>query len=417
MEGFIATRNGDYAGVGTTLELFRFIAQESADKNHRLSALAEQLGRARLEALAASKAKSDFLATMSHEIRTPLNGVLGVTQLLQATTLDAEQAEFVRVIDDSGKILLRLLNDILDLSKIEAGKMELEVTPFRPSTLVRDAQTLWSGQAREKGIAFSIEADCDEDAQYEGDPVRIKQLLFNLISNGIKFTQSGSVAVRMQFLPLGRRRNVMRVEVVDTGCGIPDTALRELFSAFKQADVATNRLHGGTGLGLAICRRLAELMGGSVDVTSRPGEGSKFWFDIPLKSVTTAPQTVSAATCNTAPATVLPACNILVAEDNPTNQAVARGFLKLRAVCGLRGERTSRYRCGQAARLLADPHGYGNAGHGRPGRQPGDPVPRKPVRPHSDRRPDGQCRGSGRAALYRCRNGRLHHQADRSRRS
>jgi signal transduction histidine kinase/FixJ family two-component response regulator len=332
MEGFIATRNGDYAGVGTTLELFRFIAQESADKNHRLSALAEQLGRARLEALAASKAKSDFLATMSHEIRTPLNGVLGVTQLLQATTLDAEQAEFVRVIDDSGKILLRLLNDILDLSKIEAGKMELEVTPFRPSTLVRDAQTLWSGQAREKGIAFSIEADCDEDAQYEGDPVRIKQLLFNLISNGIKFTQSGSVAVRMQFLPLGRRRNVMRVEVVDTGCGIPDTALRELFSAFKQADVATNRLHGGTGLGLAICRRLAELMGGSVDVTSRPGEGSKFWFDIPLKSVTTAPQTVSAATCNTAPATVLPACNILVAEDNPTNQAVARGFLKLRGL-------------------------------------------------------------------------------------
>lgn len=332
MEGFIATRNGEYAGVGTTLELFRVIAQDSADKNHRLSALTEQLGRARLEALAASKAKSDFLATMSHEIRTPLNGVLGVTQLLQATALDEEQCEFVRVIDDSGKILLRLLNDILDLSKIEAGKMELEIGPFSPASLARDAQTLWLGRAQEKGIEFSIDVSCDEDARFEGDIVRIKQLLFNLISNAIKFTDVGSVAVNIGFLPLGRRRNVMRVEVADTGCGIPEAAQRELFSAFKQADAATNRLHGGSGLGLAICRRLAELMGGSVEFSSQSDKGSKFWFDIPLKSVEPTPQRLPKAADGKVRSTDLPPCHILVAEDNPTNQAVARGFLKLRGL-------------------------------------------------------------------------------------
>ncbi|WP_291843133.1 ATP-binding protein [Maricaulis sp.] len=334
MDGFIATRNGEYAGVGTTLELFRLIARENADKNHRLSTLAEQLGRARIEALAASKAKSDFLATMSHEIRTPLNGVLGVTQLLQATALDEEQHDFVRVIDESGNILLRLLNDILDLSKIEAGKMELELRPFRPSALVHDTRTLWLGRALEKAIAFEIEADCDHDAHFEGDIVRIKQVLFNLISNAIKFTDAGHVHVRFHFLPIGRRRHVMRVEIRDTGCGIPDAAQSELFSAFKQADAATNRLHGGTGLGLAICRRLVELMSGSIGFESTAGQGSKFWFDLPLRSVEA--NSVPAAVAPGRPLPIAPVPehkhSILVAEDNPVNQAVARGFLKLRGL-------------------------------------------------------------------------------------
>ncbi len=333
MDGFIATRNGEYAGVGTSLELFRVLARENADKNHRLSALAEQLGRARIEALAASKAKSDFLATMSHEIRTPLNGVLGVTQLLQATGLDAEQRDFVRVIDDSGKILLRLLNDILDLSKIEAGKMELEVRPFRPATLVHDTRTLWLGRAREKAIDFAIEADCDHDAHFEGDVVRIKQVLFNLISNAIKFTDAGHVEVRLHFLPIGGRRNVMRVEIQDTGCGIPESAQAELFSAFKQADAATNRLHGGSGLGLAICRRLVDLMSGSIGFDSHTGQGSKFWFDLPLRSVEADTVPVVAAPADTRvepmPKQKL---SILIAEDNPVNQAVALGFLKLRGL-------------------------------------------------------------------------------------
>ncbi|WP_297736847.1 ATP-binding protein [uncultured Maricaulis sp.] len=333
MDGFIATRNGEYAGVGTTLELFRVMARENADKNHRLSNLAEQLGRARIEALAASKAKSDFLATMSHEIRTPLNGVLGVTQLLQATALDEEQRDFVRVIDESGNILLRLLNDILDLSKIEAGKMELELRAFRPSALVHDTRTLWLGRAREKAIAFEIEADCDHDAHFEGDIVRIKQVLFNLISNAIKFTEDGHVDVRLHFLPIGRRRHVMRVEIKDTGCGIPEAAQGELFSAFKQADAATNRLHGGTGLGLAICRRLVELMSGSIGFESTAGQGSRFWFDLPLRSVEAeaAPAAVAPAIAPVAPVPTQ-AHTILVAEDNPVNQAVARGFLKLRGL-------------------------------------------------------------------------------------
>ena len=258
MEGFLITRNGEYCGVGTALDLFRETSRESAERSHKLSALAEQLGHARIEALAASKAKSEFLATMSHEIRTPLNGVLGVAQLLMSTELNTEQSEFVRVINDSGQILLRLLNDVLDLSKIEAGKMDLDIQVFDPHRMAADARTLWQARAREKAIGFSIEVQAGAEDRFEGDPVRLKQVLFNLVSNAIKFTETGSVDVEMGFHAIGRRRHVMRVEVRDTGCGVPEAAQPKLFSAFTQADAETTRAHGGTGLGLTICKRLVE---------------------------------------------------------------------------------------------------------------------------------------------------------------
>ena len=330
MEGFLITRNGDYCGVGTALDLFRETSRESAERSHKLSALAEQLGHARIEALAASKAKSEFLATMSHEIRTPLNGVLGVAQLLMSTELNDEQSEFVRVINDSGQILLRLLNDVLDLSKIEAGKMDLDIQVFDPHRMAADARTLWQARAREKAIGFSIEVQAGKDDRFEGDPVRLKQVLFNLVSNAIKFTETGSVEVEMGFHAIGRRRHVMRVEVRDTGCGVPETAQPKLFSAFTQADAETTRAHGGTGLGLTICKRLVELMGGTIGFRTTAGQGSTFWFEVPLKRDIAEP-VPAAGTPEAVPAT-LPAggVRILVAEDIAVNRAVARGFLNLR---------------------------------------------------------------------------------------
>ena len=330
MEGFLITRNGEYCGVGTALDLFRETSRESAERSHKLSALAEQLGHARIEALAASKAKSEFLATMSHEIRTPLNGVLGVAQLLMSTELNTEQSEFVRVINDSGQILLRLLNDVLDLSKIEAGKMDLDIQVFDPHRMAADARTLWQARAREKAIGFSIEVQAGAEDRFEGDPVRLKQVLFNLVSNAIKFTETGSVDVEMGFHAIGRRRHVMRVEVRDTGCGVPEAAQPKLFSAFTQADAETTRAHGGTGLGLTICKRLVELMGGTIGFRTTAGQGSTFWFEVPLKRDIAEPAPAAGMPEPVRAAAPAGGVRILVAEDIAVNRAVAKGFLNLR---------------------------------------------------------------------------------------
>ncbi|MGJ3233127.1 MAG: ATP-binding protein [Oceanicaulis sp.] len=329
-DGFIITNDAQYAGVGTGVGLMKMLQAESEERNRKLVALAEQLGRARIEALSANQAKSEFLATMSHEIRTPLNGVLGVAQLLQESGLNDEQARLARTIRTSGEVLLRLLNDVLDLSKIDAGKMDLDPMAFELDELVQAAHSLWRPRAEEKKLAFSVDFAGAPGVRVVGDPVRLKQVVFNLIGNAIKFTNEGSVRARLSLTDIGPGRTVLRAEVADTGCGVPEEAQKKLFTAFTQADGAISRKFGGTGLGLAICKRLVDLMGGSIGFDSKPGEGSTFWFEAPLQ------RAAPAAPVEPAPAEPVLAepgsdgPRILVAEDNPINQEVVRGFLKLK---------------------------------------------------------------------------------------
>ena len=334
-DGFIITHEDEYAGVGTGVALMKMLQTESEERNRKLVALAEQLGRARIEALSANQAKTEFLATMSHEIRTPLNGVLGVTQMLQDSGLDEEQARLAKTIRTSGEVLLRILNDVLDLSKIEAGKMDLEPVDFDTAELVQASASLWRPRAEEKGLRFIVEQSKNGPRRVHGDPVRVKQVLFNLIGNAIKFTSQGCVETHIRTLPLTPGRCVLRVEVHDTGCGIPKQAQPKLFTAFTQADGATSRKYGGTGLGLTICRRLVELMSGTIGFSSEPGTGSTFWFEVPLKIAASAERSVAppspgAPERDSAASAEGSGPRILVAEDNPINQEVIRGFLKFR---------------------------------------------------------------------------------------
>lgn len=295
----------------------------------------EQAERARSEAEREAQVKGAFLATMSHEIRTPMNGVIGMTQLLADTRLDTEQQHYVSTIRRSCEALLRILNDILDYSKIEAGRLQIETGSIDLRQLMEECCSLFSPHSRQSGIPLDLEMDERLPARVIGDPVRIRQVLINLLGNAFKFTRQGGITLRIRTLPPRiDGKAVVRFEVQDTGIGIADVQRARLFESFSQGDSSITRKYGGTGLGLSICRLLVELMGGKIGVQTVFGKGSMFWFTLPLAATDVSPaepESAEATPAGTA-ATVRDAAaitlRVMVAEDNPVNQQVIAGFLR-----------------------------------------------------------------------------------------
>jgi signal transduction histidine kinase/CheY-like chemotaxis protein len=275
------------------------------------------------EAAAANQAKTVFLATMSHEIRTPLNGVLGMVQVMERDTLSPAQLERLKIIRESGEALTSILNDVLDLSRIEAGRLELDAVPFDLVALLTRSQQTFATLAAQKTLDLRLSIGDGVAGAYRGDPGRLRQVVHNLLSNAVKFTGSGSVTLAAQSLPGG-----VRILVSDTGPGFTSDQYDKLFGRFVQLDTSTTRVHGGTGLGLAICRDLCALMGGSIQVDSRPGLGSTFAVEIPLERLADQeiPPDLSQALRARSPGRKL---RVLAAEDNPTNQRVLTAIFEV----------------------------------------------------------------------------------------
>jgi CheY-like chemotaxis protein len=293
---------------------------------HDVTAAERQLAQAKANAESANQAKSQFLATMSHEIRTPLNAVLGLNELMLHSALDSQQRRHAELIGSSGRLLLALINDILDVSRIEAGHVQLAAAPFSARSAAEGVVALMRERAVAKGLELRLQVESNEDALIQGDVIRIQQILFNLVGNAIKFTERGVVEVGVALQPGAGRTLTLRLEVSDTGIGIPASAMATLFDRFTQADSTTMRRYGGSGLGLAITREIVQMMGGTIATTSTPLLGSRFTVTIPSRFVER-PELAAAAAEPGAAEPARPALRILVAEDNDVHQFLISAVL------------------------------------------------------------------------------------------
>ncbi len=330
-------RSGDYdvrlqaAGgdeVGVLTEDFRNMAAEIKRRVAELQAEHAALEAARVIAETASQAKSDFLAKMSHEIRTPMHGILGMVELLKAGTLSDSQRERGELVRRSGEALLGVVNDVLDFSKIQVGKLSLEIVAYRPGDLVQDMISLYLPRAAAKGVQLAAEVLPGAPLVVYGDPARLRQVLGNLLSNAVKFTSQGAISLRVRGVE-GAEPEAARLlfEVEDTGLGVAPEFHERIFEPFAQADDSTTRRFGGTGLGLAISRQLVALMGGELTITSVPGKGSTFRVELPAPP---APEEDALLAMPSTVPTDLPVsidCKVLLAEDNRVNQILARTIL------------------------------------------------------------------------------------------